>query len=138
MKLLWFLFFLFFFFYFFFCYYFHDLYIASCFFFYSQSTIICSESVVSMWFEVWFGYDVRFEVCLLLTVKISQQWQLKSFRCLCCWIWAGKWRKWVSNVFEDCCIYICLFNKKYKNCKWKEKEISNRNHSENLIKVKLK
>ena len=79
-----------------------------------------------------------------------------GLRCVCCWQWRyhnnGSWSHsgvfvvgfeqvnggWVSNVFEDCCIYICLFNKKYKNCKWKEKKISNRNHSENLIKVKLK
>ena len=112
------------------CYYFHDLYIASC-FFYSQSTIICSESVVGMWFEVWFGYVVR------------------GLWCVCCWQWRhhnnGSWSHsgvfvvgfeqvnggWVSNVFEDCCIYLCLFNKKCKNCKWKEKKISNRNHSEN-------
>ena len=114
------------------------IYILLVVFFYSQSTIICSESVVGMWFEVWFGYVVR------------------GLRCVCCWQWRhhnnGSWSHsgvfvvgfeqvnggWVSNVFEDCCVYICLFNKKYKNCKWKEKKISNRNHSENLIKVKLK
>ena len=99
-------------------------------FFYSQSTI-CSESVVGMWFEVWFGYVER------------------GLWCVCCWQWRhhnnGSWSHsgvfvvgfeqvnggWVSNVFEDCCIYLCLFNKKGKNCKWKEKKISNRNHSEN-------
>ena len=106
------------------------IYILLVVFFYSQSTI-CSESVVGMWFEVWFGYVVR------------------GLWCVCCWQWRhhnnGSWSHsgvfvvgfeqvnggWVSNVFEDCCIYLCLFNKKCKNCKWKEKKISNRNHSEN-------
>ena len=134
MKLLWFL---------FFCswncvcYYFHDLYIASCFFFIPSRQLYVQNR--------WWVCGLRCDLGMMC-----------GLRCVCCWQWRYhnnvSWSHsgvfvvgfeqvnggWVSNVFEDCCIYICLFNKKYKNCKWKEKKISNRNHSENLIKVKLK
>ena len=42
------------------------------------------------------------------------------FGCILCILYAAVFQQvnagWVSNVFVDYCIYVCLFNEKYKNC----------------------
>lgn len=96
------------------------------FFSYCQSTITVKSWWWRRWCMVWgvLGVDsqgirkmavevVLMSILLTLGVFHTLLW------CLCSWIWTVN-ASWVSNIFVDYYISVCLFNEKYKSWKWKK------------------